>query len=255
MSDTANQDKQRLLELLSDRALFGLEANEEQELRDLQKTYPEVDDQEMDRVVALLEAASPNADRIPSSVKQQIRMATDSNVSTPSSPTPKSNSWITPREVAIGLLTAAVTALFAMWMWNMAPGELPLQARRQELMEKAADLVEVAWTSTDETKSYAGDVVWSTDQQSGFMTFNGLPANDPSKEQYQLWIFDRNQDERHPIDGGVFNVVANDAGECVVEIASKLAVVDPTMFAITIEKPGGVVVSDRSRLPLLAQLN
>jgi len=255
MKDKTNEDKERLLELLSDRALFGLEAHEEQELRTLQIACPDVDDQEMDRLVALLEAASPNADEIPSSVKQQILASSEVQAIASVQTVSKLNAWLTSREVAIGLLTAAVTGLFAMWMWNMAPAELSLQARRQSLVESASDIVKAGWTSTDETKSYAGDVVWSTTQQAGFMTFRGLPVNDPSKEQYQLWIFDSNQDEQHPIDGGVFNVVTNDSGECIVEIESKLAVVDPTMFAITIEKPGGVVVSDRSRLPLLAQLN
>ena len=160
MNDTTNEDKQRLLELLSDRALFGLEPDEEQELCSLQKIYPDVDDQEMDRVVALLEAASPNADEIPSSVRQQIHAATDSKSDALPAPRLRSDTWVTPREVAIGLLTAAATALFAMWMWNMAPGELPLEARRQAFVESATDLVDVAWASTDETKPYAGGVVW-----------------------------------------------------------------------------------------------
>ncbi len=42
--------------------------------------------------------------------------------------------------------------------------------------------------------------------------------------------------------------------EVVVPIAAKLDVARPYMFAITIEKPGGVVVSSRKRLPLLAKV-
>jgi hypothetical protein len=33
-----------------------------------------------------------------------------------------------------------------------------------------------------------------------------------------------------------------------------LPIAKPTLFAITVERPGGVVVSDRSRLPLLASV-
>ena len=54
------------------------------------------------------------------------------------------------------------------------------------------------------------------------------------------------------MDGGVFDVSAD--GEVIVPIDPKLGVVDPTLFAVTIEKPGGVVVSSRERLPLLASV-
>ena len=42
---------------------------------------------------------------------------------------------------------------------------------------------------------------------------------------------------------------------CVVQIDAKLEVLNPAAFAITIEKPGGVVVSTQDRLPLIAALN
>jgi hypothetical protein len=41
-------------------------------------------------------------------------------------------------------------------------------------------------------------------------------------------------------------------GETIVPIQAKLKVLKPAAFAITIEKPGGVVVSTQERLPLLA---
>ncbi len=84
------------------------------------------------------------------------------------------------------------------------------------------------------------------------MRFRGLPVNTPSKEQYQLWIFDRNQSDQTPIDGGVFDITSTE--EVIIPINAKLYVQDAYMFAVTIEKPGGVVVSSRERLPLLAQV-
>jgi hypothetical protein len=39
-----------------------------------------------------------------------------------------------------------------------------------------------------------------------------------------------------------------------VPIDPRLPIGKPTLFAITVEKPGGVVVSKRERLPLLAQV-
>ena len=40
--------------------------------------------------------------------------------------------------------------------------------------------------------------------------------------------------------------------EVLIPIDARLPITKATLFAITVEKPGGVVVSDRKRLPLLA---
>jgi len=50
----------------------------------------------------------------------------------------------------------------------------------------------------------------------------------------------------------VFDVSAD--GEVRVAIDAKLEVGEPYMFAITLEKPGGVVVSSRDRLALVATI-
>ena len=99
-------------------------------------------------------------------------------------------------------------------------------------------------------KVMAADVVWSPERQQGFMRFRGLTVNETTRQQYQLWIFDKNQDEKTPVDGGVFDISSN--GEVVIPIQAKLRVADVYLFAVTIEKPGVVVVSTRERLPLLA---
>ena len=80
-----------------------------------------------------------------------------------------------------------------------------------------------------------------------------MPVNEPSDEQYQLWIFDKNQDEKTPVDGGVFDIASE--GEVIVPIRAALKVRDPYLFAVTVEKPGGVVVSSRARLPLLGAVH
>ena len=85
------------------------------------------------------------------------------------------------------------------------------------------------------------------------MTFKGLPENNPTVEQYQLWIFDKDRDEKYPVDGRVFDIPNADS-ETIVAIDSKIKIAEATLFAITIERPGGVVVSDRRRLPLLAKV-
>ncbi len=116
-------------------------------------------------------------------------------------------------------------------------------------------MTRVEWTPTDDPAAagVSGDVVWDDDRQEGYMRFTGLARNDPRREQYQLWIFDERGDERHPVDGGVFDIPGA-AGDVIVPIQAKLAVRRPALFAVTIEKPGGVVVSSRERLPLLAKV-
>jgi Anti-sigma-K factor rskA len=92
-----------------------------------------------------------------------------------------------------------------------------------------------------------GDVVWDPVTQRGFLHFAGLAPNDPAIHQYQIWIFDAGRDKRYPVDGGVFDVPAN-AGEVVIPIRASLMVRKPAAFAVTVEKPGGVVVSGREHV-------
>lgn len=131
---------------------------------------------------------------------------------------------------------------------------LDATTRRQQLLGQGRQVVQAAWTGTEDpaARGVSGDLVWSPELQEGYMLFNGLPVNDPSEWQYQLWIFDRRQDERYPVDGGVFDVRSD--GSVVVPIRTQLEIDEPYLFAITIEKPGGVVVSSRERLPLIATL-
>jgi hypothetical protein len=96
-----------------------------------------------------------------------------------------------------------------------------------------------------------GDVIWDSRTQTGYMRFSGLRRNDPNVEQYQLWIFDARRDARFPVDGGVFNVENVHDGD-VVHFSARLNVEVPVMFVVTVERRGGVVVSDRSRIAAIA---
>jgi len=131
------------------------------------------------------------------------------------------------------------------------PTPSPSQARRT-LLESAKDVKTLAWTATPDVaaKGAAGDVVWSPSKQEGYMRFTGLATNDPKVLQYQLWIFDKDRDDKYPVDGGVFDVGPD--GEVVVKISPKLYVHEPVLFAVTVEAPGGVVVSKRERIVVTA---
>jgi anti-sigma-K factor RskA len=96
-----------------------------------------------------------------------------------------------------------------------------------------------------------GDIVWSDEKQAGYIRVKGLPKNDPGSATYQLWIFAENQDAKYPADGGTFDINAD--GEVIIPVDSRVKVRNPSAFAITIEKAGGVVVSDRVKIAALAK--
>ena len=83
------------------------------------------------------------------------------------------------------------------------------------------------------------------------MTLTDLPANNPTKNQYQLWIVDPARDEK-PVDGGVFDIPAGEK-TAVIPIRNPLAVSDPQLFVITLEQPGGVVVSEQEVVVAVAK--
>ena len=125
---------------------------------------------------------------------------------------------------------------------------------RDSLLTRDGTSERLAWTATTDSAALGagGDVVWSSRAQRGVMRIAGLQANDRRRWQYQLWIFDKSRDQKYPVDGGVFNVPQG-AGEVLVPIDARVPVSDAVMFAITVEPAGGVVVSTRERVALLAQ--
>jgi hypothetical protein len=119
---------------------------------------------------------------------------------------------------------------------------------RAALLAKSDSLkIPLGATKDPAAAGVTGDVVWDPVTQRGFLHFAGLAPNDPSVHQYQIWIFDAGRDKRYPVDGGVFDVPAN-ATEVVIPIRASLMVRKPAAFAVTLEKPGGVVVSGRERV-------
>jgi len=107
-----------------------------------------------------------------------------------------------------------------------------------------------AWGGASEMAS--GDVVWDARTQRGFLRLHGFVPNDPERAQYQLWIFDAARDDRYPVDGGVFDVPPGQ-DELIVPMHPTLSVSRAVAFAITVEQPGGVVVSSREKVVAFAQ--
>ncbi len=267
------EDEAMATQLLIDRATEGLDTAGQADLAALLERFPDIDDDSFELAAAAVDLAYTIPDQ-PMPATLRARVSEQAQAYFASLEAPESTTTTDPGHLAVvapfpaervddrartdpgrwlGWLAAAACLTLVVLSWWPQRSAAPVQARA-ELIAGAEDLLQLVWSATENPSANgaSGDIVWSTAAQTGFMRFVGLPVNDPAIEQYQLWIFDADQDERFPVDGGVFDVTA--AGEIVVPIDPKLAIAKPTLFAITIEKPGGVVVSSRERLPLLAKV-
>jgi anti-sigma-K factor RskA len=245
---------ERAQELLVDRALRGLDDKGYWELEALG-----VDgDDSFDLAAAAVDLATLPIEAMPAAVSARIlpvdlkqtlagvvpHLAAKSGPLAAAAP-PQRRRW----NAAVSLAAAACLMLAFGAVWRITHPARATVASRAELIEHTAP---IAWQAGTDAlaRGATGDVVWDATQQQGYMRFAGLAPNDPSQFQYQLWIFDKDRDERYPVDGGVFDVTSS--GEVIVAIAAKLHVDNATLFAVTVEKPGGVVVSKRERVVLTA---
>lgn len=256
-------EMERIDELLADEAVEGLDPAGRAELDALLRDRPHVAADAAAMVAARVAAATAvGGEALPAALRARIaadagRFFAAAAVAAP--PAAK----VTPLARRSLWMPAAVTgwlAAAAAWLLMFAAGPAresqfvatTASIERSRLLAEAPDVVRIDWKATEDPAGAgaSGDVVWSKARQQGYMRFRGLARNDPQASQYQLWIFDAARDQRYPIDGGVFDVTAD--GEVVVPIRARLPVAEATLFAVTVERPGGVVVSDRTRLPLLA---
>ncbi|MEM7247914.1 MAG: anti-sigma factor, partial [Acidobacteriota bacterium] len=246
---------ERMEELLLLRLSSGLSVSEQAELDALLAEHelpPELRD--LDQAVAALDLASlppgDDLEDLPASLhaevlstgQEMVERSTGSQVASFEPRSTARSGWAT------WLAAAAAAAFAVLWWQGRAPIELPVPAPaelRAQLLESDAEALRWDWSGTDDpaVAEAGGDVTWSADRQEGYLRISGLAVNDPGVEQYQLWIFDAERDDRHPVDGGVFDVTSS--GEVVIPIDPRLRVSEAALFAVTVEKPGGVVVSTR----------
>ena len=253
----------RLIELLVDRATEGLDDNSERELRELLDERPDMDAGAFDRAASAVHLASISpSDRLPDALRETLQRDAVAYFDARKEAAPAGNvAWIGERPSPAPASThwpwlataAALLLAVAGWWPGTEPGAPTLAEQRTALIEQGAIVLD--WTTTDDPSAVnaTGDVVWSPDGQRGFMRFRGLQANEPSSFQYQLWIFDASRDDRFPVDGGVFDVGAGPE-ELIIPIRPSLPVDEAVVFAVTVEAPGGVVVSSRERIAVVAEL-
>jgi len=268
-------EEDRLFDLMRERAVHGLDDDEMRELNSLAAKHQDVDVECYDRAAAALDIvySDRRCARIPEDLKRRIAASAPRPVRSEVAPPARSAAPRDPAAPAVaspsaparrpaatfpwaGWVAAAAATIVAIVGWTRDPApkdpeQIAIDLQRE--VDSATDHLVLPWEPTEDPdgRNVSGELHWSTALQKGYMRFRGLPTNDPSQKQYQLWIFDKPRDPAHPVDGGVFDVAS---GEVIVPIDAKIHVNDPSLFAVTAEPPGGVVVSKREHIVSLAQL-
>jgi anti-sigma-K factor RskA len=272
---------EKLRDLLADQATVGLSEEEARQLDELLGSADSMDAQSFELAAAAIALAETKLEPMPAGLEAKLARSAEeyfgsakSDGSIHDQPTqafkwsePKASrsfaDWFGWAAAAMACITLAVVFFSSQSRINDLQAKLnqatatptpapSLAELRDRLKASGGEIARAEWTkgNVKETEGVTGEVVWSDAKQEGYMTFRGLPVNDPNLQAYQLWMFEDANLEPYPKDGGVFNVTAN--GEVIIPINAKLRATNPKAFAITVEKPGGVVVSDRSKIALLA---
>lgn len=276
----------RLVELLVQRAIDGtLNADERVQLKQLLAQEQYGDSDQIDQTAAaLLIAGAGDAEPLPAMLRNKLLQqadefsasashsaATNIPLMQRSQPAPKvpalpasgpAKRTIQLPDAKVAWFAAAASLLLAIAGWwprmTGEPGQSAktptVQEQREQLAAKPS-AIKRDWTATAAAAAQGatGDVVWDPESQTGYIRFSGLAPNDPRRQQYQLWIFDAARGDKYPVDGGVFDIPAA-GGEVVVPIQARLPVRDAAMFAVTLERAGGVVVSEREHIVVLAKV-
>jgi len=236
-------------ELQAGHALADLDSQELAAWRDLAQSSGIARDEQMEWIAAQLEieAAWQAPEAIPGALVETLKEKAREFAQPPkSAPVEKTNSLSSSR-AWWGWAVAACLAILLVAQSLTKPkspsSRVPIELSRTLFLQKTPDVIHLPFAGTSGAyASTAGEVQWSDQKQQGYLVLDNLPANDPTREQYQLWIVDPQRDEI-PVDGGVFDVVSPTAETVVIEIHAKLRIQRPQAFVITVEQPGGVVRS------------
>lgn len=266
----------RLLELLADREVGSLTDADRRELDTLLAASPEADDGSMERAaVAAMLASLDGVEDMPADLRRSTLGAIGAAGDTASKAAPASAeplrladapkvrvlAWSGWAVAAACLVVAGIAVMSGPTPGDgTSPGTIDtpvtrtLAEQRDAFLESASDVAVASWGDWDnpEQPGVTGTVEWSESAQRGYMTFEGLAVNDPNEEQYQLWIIDERGIETR-VSGAIFNCDSS-SGTCTVEIDPAVGIQNAKMFAITIEQPSGVWVSDMSRRVVIAAL-
>jgi hypothetical protein len=253
---TPSELKIRFDELCAGRALGDLTMEEERELAALCKQLDLAPDAAFDLLAAAMEvdAHDVSGETMPAHLSARLHQWADQSAAPPAANIirPQIPAWkIIARNPVTGWAAAAAILIFSLFVTREEAPLPPAQAEVR-LRSQAPDLIERKFEGLGDFNQAGGTVIWSDKLQQGYMTLSGIPANDPTQAQYQLWIVDPARDADAPVDGGVFDIPA-DGSPVVIPIAAKLALNNPQAFVITLEQPGGVVKSKQEKVVALAK--
>jgi hypothetical protein len=285
-----NQDKQDMLyDLLVKKAVYGLDDEEQRRLDELDSGSANREFKSLEITAAAINMAGlTDEEPLPEHLYSKIAAdapkwvgAEEPASQTADEPWPPVRTGREmfadaepPRRSIFGWLgwAAAAAACIALaaniWMTRFQPNEQvkvqptpaasPRPSTPDEMLAQfestTPDLVRANWApgNVKEMRDVTGEVVWSDEKQAGYLRIRGLAVRTAPEYCYQLWIFDKVQDKATPIDGGIFDV--NSEGEIIIPITTKIPAQGPTMFALTIERHGGVVVSKRDKIAAIAKV-
>lgn len=245
----------RFDELCAGRAMGDLTREEERELAALAAQLGVDPDAAFELMAASLEVDSISDEPLPAHLASRLHVWADETVAAPANNIVRPPQSVWKRVIAhpfSGWAAAAVVLIASIYA-SRRENPLPLAQAESRLRAEAKDLLERKFQGLGDFKQAGGSVVWSDTRQEGYMNLSGIPANDPKKAQYQLWIVDPTRDADAPVDGGVFDV-PSDGSPVIVPIAAKLAINKPQAFVITLEQPGGVVKSKQEKVVALAKI-
>ena len=249
--DKRQEKLNNLLDLLATRSCQPLSYTEELELNHLLDEFPEYTPDYFEDIAALADSTmyvhdEQNLSSMPESTKKKIIKNFRSDNEGFSTLQIFKNIFQTPKLAwAMTCLLAIGTSMSMIEFRNYETNYRNLPMKKAVLEFSSDDLIEYNWfAQSDEFCACSGNVIWSDDGQRGFITLAGLPMNDPTQNQYQIWIVDPNM-HANPVDGGVFDIVTGDA-PTIIPINPKLPIGKAKGFAITLEQPGGVVISEQS---------
>jgi Anti-sigma-K factor rskA len=271
---SALPNHEQLLDLLTKQATEGLDQAEATALQTLLDAHPGITDDEFDAsVAAVLLGTNNQPEAMPAHLAAKIladapvRANTLANATNVIPIQSRKPAW---RSESAGWWAAAASMLIAVTGWwpriagdatrtqshTQTVAVLSAEQQRTALLNNA-HIIQASWSPGNDAGGNAlvGDVVFDPTTQKGYLRFRGIPANDPRLEQYQLWIADGARTPPEPVDGGVFNapqITSN--GDVIIPFEAKLPVGKPAAFVVTVEKPGGVVVSKQERVLALAKV-
>jgi len=250
---SAAETYDRFEELDAGRALGDLSLDEVKEWQKLVKDQQSEKSSDFDWITVELEIENSETCPLPSSLVTRLK-------STVPAFTNKEKRDPSPTQIVsiipwLGWAAAACLLVF----FNLPDSDTPVPApeltaeqKLEALVREAPETQRLAFSpATDPYSEISGEVVWNDERQEGYMSLVNLPVNDPTKNQYQLWIVDPERDEL-PVDGGVFDIPEG-SDTAVIPIRNALQVSKPTLFVITLEQPGGVVKSKQEVVVALAK--